>query len=190
MIKPAGKLVIFAGPSGTGKTTIVRHILGVFPRLAFSISATSRPIRKNEKDTEDYYFLTQQQFREKIDKGEFIEWEEVYPGSFYGTLQTEVERLWKAGRHVIFDIDVKGALNLKKHFPDNSITIFIEPPSVQTLEQRLRDRNTETQEILEQRIGKAKEELTYAPKFDKVIQNIELDKAFADAEKVVGDFIV
>jgi len=189
MIEPAGKLVIFAGPSGTGKTTIVRHILSVFPRLAFSISATSRPMRKNEKDTEDYYFLTQQQFREKIDKGEFIEWEEVYPGSFYGTLQTEVERLWKAGKHVIFDIDVKGALNLKKHFPDNSITIFIEPPSVQTLEQRLRDRNTETQEILEQRIGKAKEELTYAPQFDKVIQNIELDKAFADAEKVVGDFI-
>jgi guanylate kinase len=185
----AGKLVIVAGPSGTGKTTIVRHLLGVFPKLAFSISACSRPARKNEVDGEDYYFLTQDKFRERIDKGEFLEWEEVYPGSFYGTLRTEVERLWNAGRHVIFDIDVKGALNLKKNFPDKSITIFIEPPSVKVLEQRLRDRNTETQEILDQRIGKAKEELMYVDKFDNVVQNIELQKALIDTETIVHEFL-
>src|ERR1700744_3541373 len=162
-IVSSGKLIIVAGPSGTGKTTIVRHLLGVFPRLAFSISACSRPMRPNERDGEDYYFLTQEQFKEKISKGDFIEWEEVYPGSFYGTLRSEVERLWKAGRHVIFDIDVKGALNLKKHFPEQSITIFIQPPSVETLIQRLKDRNTESPGILEQRIGKANLELSFAP---------------------------
>jgi guanylate kinase len=185
----SGKLVIVAGPSGTGKTTIVRHLLGVFPRLAFSISACSRPARKNEMDGEDYYFLSKEQFREKIDKGEFLEWEEVYPGSYYGTLKTEVERLWKAGRHVIFDIDVKGALNLKKYFPKESITIFIEPPSVKALEQRLRDRNTETPEILEQRVSKAKEELMYVDKFEKVVQNIELQKALLDTEAIVRNFL-
>jgi len=188
-IVSSGKLVIVAGPSGTGKTTIVRHLLGVFPRLAFSISACSRPMRPNERDGEDYYFLTQEQFKEKINKGDFIEWEEVYPGSFYGTLRSEVERLWKAGRHVIFDIDVKGALNLKKHFPEQSITIFIQPPSVETLMQRLRDRNTESPGILEQRIGKANLELSFAPQFDKMVYNIELDKAYKEAEKIVSDFL-
>jgi guanylate kinase len=188
-IVSSGKLVIVAGPSGTGKTTIVRHLLGVFPRLAFSISACSRPMRPNERDGEDYYFLTQEQFKEKINKGDFIEWEEVYPGSFYGTLRSEVERLWKAGRHVIFDIDVKGALNLKKHFPEQSITIFIQPPSVETLMQRLRDRNTESPGILEQRIGKANLELSFAPQFDKMVYNIELDKAYKESEKIVSDFL-
>ncbi len=188
-IVSSGKLIIVAGPSGTGKTTIVRHLLGVFPRLAFSISACSRPMRPNEREGEDYYFLTQEQFKEKISKGDFIEWEEVYPGSFYGTLRSEVERLWKAGRHVIFDIDVKGALNLKKHFPEQSITIFIQPPSVETLMQRLKDRNTESPGILEQRIGKANLELSFAPQFDKMVYNIELDKAFKESVDIVSNFL-
>jgi guanylate kinase len=187
--KISGKLVIVAGPSGTGKTTIVRHLLSVFPRLAFSISATSRPKRANERDTEDYYFLSVEQFKEKIKHGEFIEWEEVYPGSYYGTLKSEVERLWRAGRHVIFDIDVKGALNLKKHFPEQSITVFIQPPSVDALMQRLRDRNTESPEILAQRISKAHFELTFAPQFDEMVYNRELDKAFKEAEGIVGKFL-
>jgi guanylate kinase len=189
MSKASGKMVIVAAPSGAGKTTIVRHLLSVFPRLAFSISACSRPKRKGERDGEDYYFLSVDQFREKINKGDFIEWEEVYPGSFYGTLRAEVERLWNANRHVIFDIDVKGAINLKKIFPERSITIFIEPPSVEALEARLRDRNTETPGLLEQRIAKAKDELAYAPQFDKIVPNIELNKAFSEAEKVVSDFL-
>lgn len=185
----SGKLVIVAGPSGSGKTTIVRHLLSVFPRLAFSISACSRAKRPNERNGEDYYFLTQEQFREKINKGEFIEWEEVYPGSYYGTLREEVERLWNSERHVIFDIDVKGALNLKRQFPDNSITIFILPPSVEALEQRLRERNTESAGKLEVRVGKALEELTYADKFERIVHNIDLQKALADAEEIVGDFL-
>lgn len=188
-IESEGKLVIVAGPSGTGKTTIVRHLLSVFPRLAFSISACSRPKRANERDGEDYYFLTVEQFKDKIAKEEFLEWEEVYPGSYYGTLRTEVERLWNAGRHVAFDIDVKGALNLKKHFPERSITIFISPPSVEALMQRLKDRNTESPGILEQRIGKANLELEYAPQFDRIMCNIDLKMAFAEAEEIVGDFL-
>jgi guanylate kinase len=184
-----GKLVIVAGPSGSGKTTIVRHLLGVYPRLAFSISACSRQKREGESEGEDYYFLSVEQFKEKIDKGEFLEWEEVYPGSYYGTLNTEVERLWDAGRDVIFDIDVKGALNLKKHYPAQSITIFIQPPSLETLEQRLQKRKTETPEFFEQRIKKAAEELSYRMQFDKIIQNNELQAAFNEVEKLVGEFL-
>lgn len=184
-----GKLIIVAGPSGSGKTTIVRHLLGIFPRLAFSISACSRPKRENEINGEDYYFLTVEEFRNKINNGDFLEWEEVYPGSYYGTLRSEVERLWLADRDVIFDIDVKGALNLKKHFPDESVTIFIQPPSLDALEKRLLERNTETPGILSQRIGKAKEELSYAGKFDNIINNVDLPKAFSDARDIVAGFL-
>jgi guanylate kinase len=184
-----GKLIIVAGPSGSGKTTIVRHLLSVYPRLAFSISACSRQKREGERDGEDYYFLSVEQFKEKIDKGDFLEWEQVYPGSYYGTLHSEVERLWQAGRDVIFDIDVKGAMNLKKHYPENSLTIFIQPPSLESLEERLKKRKTETPEFFEQRIKKAAEELTYAKQFDKVIQNNDLPAAFAEAEKLVGAYL-
>ena len=185
----SGKLIIVAGPSGSGKTTIVRHLLGVYPRLAFSISACSRKKRPGEKDGEDYYFLSVEQFKDKINKGEFLEWEEVYPGSFYGTLRTEVQRLWTAGRDVIFDIDVKGALNLKSHFPKESVTIFIQPPSVQALEKRLVERNTETPEILVQRVSKAKLELSYSDKFEHIINNDDLPKAYAAASEIVGNFL-
>jgi len=184
-----GKLVIVAGPSGSGKTTIVRHLLGVYPRLAFSISACSRQKREGETDGEDYYFLSVEDFKQKIENGEFIEWEQVYPGSYYGTLRTEVERLWKAGRDVIFDIDVKGAMNLKKQYRENSITIFIKPPSLEALGQRLQKRKTETPEFFEQRIKKAAEELSYSPKFDKIIRNNDLPTAFAEAERLVGEFL-
>ncbi len=184
-----GKLVIVAGPSGSGKTTIVRHLLGVYPRLAFSISACSRQKRMGEMDGEDYYFLSVEQFKEKIEKGEFLEWEEVYPGSYYGTLRSEVERLWQADRDVIFDIDVKGAMNLKKHYPENSLSIFIQPPSLDALEQRLKNRKTETAEFFEQRIKKATEELSYASQFDTIIQNNDLHVAFAEADKLVGAFL-
>jgi guanylate kinase len=183
------KLVVVAGPSGTGKTTIVRHLLGVFPRLAFSISACSRSKRSNETDGEDYYFLTADRFREKINKGEFLEWEEVYPGNFYGTLRSEVERLLNAGRHVIFDIDVKGALNIKKHFAGRAISIFIKPPSVEALEQRLRLRSTESPEFMNQRINKAKYELTFATEFDKVVLNNNLADALTETENLVADFL-
>jgi len=189
MSQMQGKLVIVAGPSGSGKTTIVRHLLGIYPRLAFSISACSRQKREGEMDGEDYYFLSVEQFKDKIEKGEFLEWEQVYPGSYYGTLRTEVERLWKADRDVIFDIDVKGAMNLKKHYPDHSITVFIQPPSLETLEERLKKRKTETPEFFEQRIKKAAGELSYLQQFDKVIINSNLEAAFADAEKVVGGFL-
>lgn len=189
MKKEQGKLVIVAGPSGSGKTTIVRHLLGAFPRLAFSISACSRKRRKGEIEGEDYYFLTADLFREKIKNGEFLEWEEVYPGSFYGTLQSEVERLRNADRHVIFDIDVKGALNLKRHFAADAIAIFIQPPSIAALEQRLRLRSTESADFLNQRVDKAKYELSFAPKFDKVILNNRLPEALTEAEKAVADFL-
>ena len=184
-----GKLIIVAGPSGSGKTTIVRHLLGIYPRLAFSISACSRKKREGEMDGEDYYFLSVEQFKERIEKGDFLEWEQVYPGSYYGTLRTEVERLWKAGRDVIFDIDVKGAMNLKKHYPGNSIAIFIEPPSLEALEERLKKRKTETPEFFEQRIKKATEELSYSKQFDHIIKNTDLPIAFKEAERLVGPFL-
>jgi len=184
-----GKLIIVAGPSGSGKTTIVRHLLSVYPRLAFSISACSRQKREGEMNGEDYYFLSVEQFKEKIDTGDFLEWEQVYPGSYYGTLRSEVERLWQAGRDVIFDIDVKGAMNLKKHYPENAITIFIQPPSLETLEERLKKRKTETPEFFEQRIKKAAEELLYSKQFDKLIENNDLQIAFKEAEKLVGEFL-
>jgi guanylate kinase len=184
-----GKLIIVAGPSGSGKTTIVRHLLGVYPRLAFSISACSRKRRQGEKDGEDYYFLSVDQFQDKIKKGEFLEWEEVYQGSYYGTLKAEVERLWTAGRDVIFDIDVKGAMNLKTHFPKQSVSIFIKPPSVEALEQRLIERNTESPGILALRVGKAMEELSYAEKFDSVITNANLHQTYKEAVDIVGKFL-
>lgn len=182
------KLIIIAAPSGAGKTTIVKHLLGHFPRLAFSVSATTRARRDYEVDGRDYYFISPEEFRQHIARNEFAEWEEVYTNQYYGTLKKELERLWAQGYDIAFDIDVKGALNLKKAYPDQSLAIFIQPPSREVLIERLKRRQTESEESLQKRIAKAAEELTYANKFDLIIVNDELDKALQSAENAVTNF--
>lgn len=184
-----GKLIIFSAPSGAGKTTIVQHLLKVFPPLEFSVSACSRPIRKGETHGVDYYFLSVEEFKQKIANNEFVEWEEVYKNNFYGTLKTEIERIWKKGSPIIFDMDVVGGLNLKKQFGDLALAIFVMPPSIEHLEARLRSRETETPESIARRIGKAENELQTAEMFDKIILNDKLENAFEEAEKVVADFL-
>lgn len=184
-----GKLIIFSAPSGAGKTTIVQYLLSIFPEISFSISCTTRPKRENEVDGKDYYFLTEEQFQEKIKNNEFIEYEEVYKGRYYGTLHSEIERLWNQGKHVIFDIDVRGGLNLKKQFKDRALAIFIAPPSLKDLEERLKNRNTENLESLLTRIQKADEELSFAKDFDAVIINDNLEKAQNKAKTLVKNFL-
>lgn len=184
-----GKLIIFSAPSGAGKTTIVQYLLSIFPEISFSISCTTRPKRENEIDGKDYYFLTEEQFQEKIKNNEFIEYEEVYKGRYYGTLHSEIERLWNQGKHVIFDIDVRGGLNLKKQFKDRALAIFIAPPSLKDLEERLKNRNTENLESLLTRIQKADEELSFAKDFDAVIINDNLEKAQNKAKTLVKNFL-
>lgn len=183
-----GKLVIFTAPSGAGKTTIVRHLLGKIDSLAFSVSATSRAKREHEEDGLHYYFLTPMEFRKRIDQGDFLEWEEVYPGQYYGTLKSELERLWEEGKHIIFDIDVKGAVSIKENYPD-SLAIFVSPPSADVLFERLQNRGTETPESYRKRVKRATLELSYENRFDIALLNDELDVALADAEKLVTDFL-
>ena len=183
------KMLIFSAPSGGGKTTIVKAVLKQFPELAFSVSTTSRPQRPNEINGVDYYFISTEEFRKKIANEEFIEWQEVYPGIYYGTLKSELERIWALGKNPVFDIDVKGALNLKNIFQSESLTIFIQPPSLQILEQRLRNRGTETEESLARRLGKAAYELTFATYFDAVIVNDQLQQAIQEAIQLVADFL-
>jgi len=185
-----GKLIIFSAPSGSGKTTLVHYLLQ-HPELnlAFSVSAASRKKRPNEKNGIDYYFISPDTFKQKIKNGEFVEWEEVYKNNFYGTLKTEVARLLNEGKNVIFDIDVKGGLNLKKQYPDNSLAIFVQPPSVSELKKRLQSRQTETPEKIQMRIEKANEEMQYAKDFDVIIINDDLEKAKNDAYKIVKSFI-
>lgn len=186
----SGKAIIFSAPSGSGKTTIVRHLLGKFPNLGFSISASTRDKRgRTEQNGKDYYFLTPEEFKSKIDQNEFIEWEEVYEGNFYGTLKEEIQRLWESGKHVIFDVDVKGGINLKKYFGDQALAIYVKVPSLEVLHERLRDRGTESEESLSRRLYKAKFEATFEDKFDVTILNDDISKSFAEAEKLVGDFI-
>lgn len=184
-----GKLLIFSAPSGSGKTTIVKHLLKTNPKLEFSISACSRPMRNNEVNGRDYHFLTPEEFRRKIDENQFIEWEEVYPGSYYGTLKSELERIWSKGNHVVFDVDVKGGLNLKKIFSKQALAIFIMPPSIEILEQRLVARGTETVETIAKRVGKAAEEIAHASQFDLTIVNENLESTFLEAEYAVNNFI-
>ncbi len=184
-----GKSIIVCAPSGAGKTTIVHHLLKTFPELAFSVSATSRSPRGNEKAGVDYHFLKPGEFENKIDAGEFLEWEEVYPGRYYGTLKTEPERIWKAGKHVIFDLDVLGGTNLKSYLGEHTLAVFVQPPSLEILEVRLRNRSTETEESLNQRLAKAEKEMTYNDKFDQVIINDDLSKACRDAEDLVRSFL-
>lgn len=184
-----GKLIIFSAPSGAGKTTIVKYLLKKIPELEFSVSACSRPMRKGETHGVDYYFITVEEFKQKIKNQEFAEWEEVYKDNFYGTLKVEIERIRKKGHHVIFDMDVVGGLNLKKQFGDQALAIFVMPPSIEHLESRLKTRETETPESIARRIGKAEVELLTSKQFDKIVLNDDLDHAFEEAEKAVRAFI-
>jgi len=184
-----GKLIIFSAPSGAGKTTIVHELLKSRNDLAFSVSACSRPKRVGETDGVDYYFMSAYDFRNKISNSEFLEWQEVYENSYYGTLHSEVERIWASGKHVIFDVDVVGGLNIKRYGKDNALAIFIMPPSVDELEERLNKRSSETEETLRKRINKAHYELTFAHQFDKIIVNDKLHDAVAEAKKIVEEFL-
>lgn len=185
----AGKALIFSAPSGSGKTTLVRHLLNNNQDLGFSISASTRDKRgRTEQDGKDYHFLTPEQFKQKIDNGDFIEWEEVYAGNFYGTLKTEIEKIWQAGKNVIFDVDVKGGINLKKYFGDKALAIFVKVPSMEVLESRLKERGTESDESLSRRLFKAKFEMTFQDRFDVVLVNEDLDKSMAEAQKIYDAF--
>lgn len=184
-----GKAIIVSAPSGAGKTTIVRHLLKVIPQLDFSVSACSRPKREEETDRKDYYFISAEEFRERIARDEFVEWQEVYPGSYYGTLKSEMERIWALGKTPIFDVDVLGAVNLKKYFGEAGLGIFIHPPSVEELENRLRKRGTESDETLKKRLDKAGYELTFANHFDTVIINDNLELKCREVTELVRQFL-
>ena len=185
-----GKVVIFSAPSGAGKSTIVNHLLKKFPELEFSISATSRAPRGNEQDGREYYFFSAERFRQLIAEDKFVEHEEVYPGSFYGTLKSEVERIWAKGHVIAFDIDVKGGVNVKRIFGDKAFSVFIQAPSVDVLRQRLIGRGTDSAEAIEKRVAKAASEMEFAAgKFDYVLVNDDLETALAEAEKIIGKFI-
>ena len=184
-----GKLIIFSAPSGAGKTTIVRHLLSKIPELAFSISATTREPRGDEKNGKDYYFITKEDFLHRIAKKQFVEFEEVYSGTFYGTLREEIERIWKKGKTVIFDIDVEGGLHLKRKYGENALAIFVQPPSLEVLKERLLGRGTDNNEKLKERFIKAEKELNYAPKFDIILKNHDLHVACCEAYDLVTNFI-
>ena len=184
-----GKAIIFSAPSGSGKTTIVRHLLEKNPDLGFSISASTRDKRgRTEAHGKDYYFLTPEEFKKKIDSKEFVEWEEVYEGNFYGTLKSEVERIWKNGKIVIFDVDVKGGINLKNYFGDKALAIFVKVPSMEVLKERLHDRGTESEESLSRRLFKANFEMTFQDKFDKVLINEDLEHSLQQAQLLYDAF--
>jgi len=190
MKKFEGKLFVFSAPSGSGKTTIVRHLLAQEKlNLAFSISATSREKRGEEIDKKEYYFISLKEFKENIKSDAFLEWEEVYRDNFYGTLKSEVERIWAQGKHVIFDIDVVGGLRIKKKYPTKTLAVFVKPPSVDELKIRLKKRKTESDEKINMRIAKASIELATAPQFDKIIKNYDLPIALKEAEDLVADFL-
>ncbi len=185
-----GKLIIFSAPSGSGKTTIVRHLLEQPDlNLAFSVSATSRPRRVKEKNGEHYYFMSLSEFKNNIKADNFLEWEEVYRDNFYGTLKSEIERLWGEGKNVIFDIDVAGGLRIKRKFPEETLAVFVKPPSVDELKIRLKKRSTESDDKINMRIAKASVELATAPQFDRIIKNYDLDTALQEAHDLVADFI-
>lgn len=188
-VESNGKCVIFSAPSGAGKTTIVHYLLNEFPELAFSVSACSREPRTNEVDGKDYYFLGLAGFQNQINADAFVEWEEVYANNFYGTLKSELTRIWSEGKTVIFDVDVIGGLNIKKYFGDNALAVFVQPPNYEALEERLRYRSTETEEKIQMRLAKAKEELGHAHQFDTILVNDDLTIACAEAKQLIEQFI-
>ncbi len=184
-----GQLIIFSAPSGAGKTTIVRHLLTKIPELEFSISATTRKPRGDEQNGKDYYFISKEEFLHRIAKKEFVEFEEVYTGTFYGTLRTEIERIWSKGKTVIFDLDVEGGLHLKRKYEEQALAIFVQPPSLSVLTERLTARGTDSAEKLKERFIKAEKELNYAPQFDIILKNYDLQTACDEAEELVRQFI-
>jgi guanylate kinase len=185
-----GKVIIFSAPSGSGKTTLVKNLLKDNPDLGFSISASTRDKRgRTEQDGKDYYFLSPEEFKLKIDRDEFVEWEEVYEGNFYGTLKSEIQKFWNEGQNVVFDVDVKGGISLKKYFGGDALAIFVKAPSEDVLRQRLIDRNTETEEAISRRLFKVKFESGFANQFDVVLVNDDLEESFATAQKLYSEFI-
>ena len=182
-------MIIFSAPSGSGKTTIVRHLLAKFANLGFSISACTRTRRGHEQPGVDYHFLTVQDFQEHLESQSFVEWEEVYPGMYYGTLKSEIERLWNQQKHVLFDVDVKGGISLKNHYGSRALSVFIKVPSMDLLEQRLRRRGTESEEKIRQRLAKATLELAFEPEFDVTLVNDDLAQTLRQAEQLVEDFL-
>jgi len=184
-----GKLIIFSAPSGAGKTTIVHHLLRKFPELSFSISATTRQKRGEEVHGQDYYFISKEEFLHKIAQKEFVEFEEVYTGTFYGTLRSEIDRIWAQGKHVIFDIDVIGGLHLKRKFGEQALAVFVQPPSLEVLIERLTGRGTDSLEKLAERFKKADKELQYADQFDVILKNYDLTVACAEAEAMIEEFV-
>jgi len=184
-----GKLIIFSAPSGAGKSTLVQYLLGRGLDMEFSISATSRPPRGDEKHGVEYYFLTPDEFRQKIKTQEFLEYEEVYPNCYYGTLRSEIERITSQGKNIVFDVDVVGGLNIKENYGDKALALFIAPPSIEVLHERLQNRGTDSAEMIEKRIGKADFEMTFAPQFDKIIVNDDLELAKAEAERSIREFL-
>ncbi|MCC2548298.1 guanylate kinase [Hymenobacter sp. BT175] len=186
-----GKIIVFSAPSGAGKTTIVHRLLDRIPELSFSISACTRDRRgRTEANGKDYYFMSVQEFQEHIRQDAFVEWEEVYEGAFYGTLKSEIERIWESGKHAILDVDVKGGLSIKEFYKDRALALFVKPPSLEVLEARLRTRATDSAASISSRLYKANFELTFEDRFDSTIVNDDLDEASAQAEKLVRDFII
>ena len=183
------KVIIFSAPSGSGKSTIVNYLLSRGLGLEFSISATCRSPRGEERHGKEYYFFSTEEFRQKIDKDDFLEWEQVYPGCYYGTLKSELERIWAKGHTVVFDVDVVGGVNIKKIFGERALSIFVQAPSVEVLRQRLESRGTDSAEKIEERVAKAEYEMTFADKFDIVVVNDKLESALEQAEKAVRDFL-
>ncbi len=185
-----GKLIVFSAPSGSGKTTIVQHLLKQNDlNLAFSISATSREKRGEEIHGRDYHFISVEEFKDHIKNDDFLEWEEVYHNNFYGTLKSEVERIWSEGKHAIFDIDVVGGLSIKNKYPDRTLAVFVEPPSLEEMERRLRNRNTDTEEKILERVAKSKREMKFSPDFDEILVNDDLERAKKEAYLMVKKFI-
>jgi guanylate kinase len=189
VVAKGGKALIFSAPSGSGKTTLVKYLLQNNADLGFSISASTRDKRgRTEQDGKDYHFLSPEEFKKKIDNDEFVEWEEVYEGNFYGTLKSEIERLWSEGKHVIFDVDVKGGLSLKKYFGDKALAVFVKVPSLDVLNERLKDRGTESEESLSRRLFKARFEMSFENQFDVVLVNEDLEQSLAKAQELYVQF--
>ena len=184
-----GKAILFSAPSGCGKTTIIGELMRYFDCFGFSISATSRQPRGQEQDGRDYYFLSRDEFMRRVDKGDFLEWEEVYQGTCYGTLKSEIERIWEAGKVIVFDVDVNGGCNIKRYFGDDALSIFVMPPSLEVLEQRLRSRGTDSEDAIVKRLARSAEELKKAPQFDVTIVNDDLQRAVDETRKVIEKFL-